>query len=654
MKLKGKFLIYFLIIPILTVLSISTIYFVQANGAINNAVGTHLESVNILKANQLHDLLENKKITIESIKDEYDYFISDNLSSFEKDYFSGEHNLSAHEASRAFLKKELAENKGFTELFIMDITGKIHVSTDESREGKIKSSKIYFQKGLNETFIQNFFYSYDLQQISSVVVTPLIVGNKKIGVLAGRINLSEVSELMTENSGLGKTGETILVNNVNFAVSELKKEKNSALRKSIYTKGVNDCLQNKSGTAAYKDYAGDDVIDNYVWMSEEEVCIITKMDSSEAFHPLDTMLYFVLILSSVFVLFSLLSGNILYQKSVLPIIKLKEITQKVGQGNLKVKSSIRNDDEIGDLSKSVDKMIGNIENYQEKLLKSEKNKSHMLTHEVNKKTSELSKNVEDLTKTKSAVLNMMSDLKEANENLKKMDKTKSDFLNIVSHELKTPLTAINAHLGVIDDLKGNLSEQELLSLEAIKRNNYLLKTLIDNILEISRIESGKFELNFTKINMENLIKETKNNLGILSEKKGLKLIVDVGKIPDVLADEMRIREILNNLISNSIKFTEKGWVKVSAEKKDKHVVISVTDTGIGIPEDKIKNLFQKFYQVDSSIGRRFGGTGLGLAITKQLIELQGGKIKVQSTYGKGSTFSFTLPINGNNMKGGAK
>jgi len=240
------------------------------------------------------------------------------------------------------------------------------------------------------------------------------------------------------------------------------------------------------------------------------------------------------------------------------------------------------------------------------------------------------------------------------ERMKEIDEAKTNFLNIVSHEMKTPLTAINAHLGVLDDLKTNLSEQELLSLEAIKRNNYLLKSLIDNILELSRIESGKFELNISKINLERIIREVKSNLEILSEKKGLQLILDVGKLPEILADEMRVREILNNLISNSIKFTDKGWIKVKAEKQDNHVVISIIDTGIGISKDKINNLFQKFYQIDPSIGRRFGGTGLGLVITKQLIELQGGKIKVQSIFGKGSTFSVTLPINGNNLKGGAK
>jgi len=248
-------------------------------------------------------------------------------------------------------------------------------------------------------------------------------------------------------------------------------------------------------------------------------------------------------------------------------------------------------------------------------------------------------------------------LKKMNDKLKEIDVAKTNFLNVVSHELKTPLTAITAHLSILDDFKNSLDEQGQTSLDAVERNNQMLRMLIDNILETSMIETGKFELNFSKVDINKVIKEAASNLKILSEKRGINIIDQTEKLPLIDADEMRIREILNNLIGNSIKFTENGSIILKAKKNEKHVLVSIIDTGIGIPKDKIKNLFQKFYQVNSSIGRRYGGSGLGLAITKQLIELQGGKIEVKSEIGKGSTFSFTLPIknhNQNNLKGGAK
>ncbi len=248
----------------------------------------------------------------------------------------------------------------------------------------------------------------------------------------------------------------------------------------------------------------------------------------------------------------------------------------------------------------------------------------------------------DITERKKAEETIKKQLEE----LRELDKAKTDFLNIISHELKTPLTAMSAHLDVLDELKSNLTKQEIKSLEALERNNNQLKTLIDNILEISRIESKRFNLNIKKINLEGCIDDVIRELKIFSDKKGIKLITKIDKLPLIKDDEERVKEILNNLIDNAIKFTEKGSVTIEAKRQNKCILVTVTDTGIGIPKNKIPQLFKKFYQVDASLGRKYGGTGLGLAITKQLVELQGGRINVKSVLGKGSSFSFTLPVIG--------
>jgi signal transduction histidine kinase len=226
-----------------------------------------------------------------------------------------------------------------------------------------------------------------------------------------------------------------------------------------------------------------------------------------------------------------------------------------------------------------------------------------------------------------------------------LDQAKTDFLNIASHELKTPLTAISAYLDVLDDYKEQFSKEQLQGLEAIKRNSNQLRTLIGNILELSRIESGRFELSKQDVDVEKKIVSIIDTLKVLIGEKNIELKADIGKLPVISTDELRFEEILNNLIGNAIKFTDHGIISVVATQEKDLICIKVTDTGIGIPEDKIKNLFQNFYQVDSSLGRRYGGTGLGLALTKKMIELQGGTIIAESLPGKGSTFKFTLPIN---------
>lgn len=231
----------------------------------------------------------------------------------------------------------------------------------------------------------------------------------------------------------------------------------------------------------------------------------------------------------------------------------------------------------------------------------------------------------------------------SNKELKEIDKMKGDFLNMMSHELKTPLTAIFAYLDILEDSKSRLKEDELKSLEALRRNSDSLKMLINNILEASRIDSGKFELVVQKMNLRDKIDKVVKNLDIIAKKKDIKLKTDLTDAPnEIYVDEMRFDEIMNNLLSNAIKFTEKGEIVVKAVKQGKFVLISVKDSGVGIPKDKIPQLFQNFYQVDSSISRRYGGTGLGLSISKKLIELHGGRIWVESS-DKGSTFSFLLP-----------
>jgi len=364
----------------------------------------------------------------------------------------------------------------------------------------------------------------------------------------------------------------------------------------------------------------------------------------EGINTLNIFLILIWSTGLLFILTIIIFNRILSKNITRPLSKLVSITKEIGEGNFSKKIDMNAKGEIKELISSVELMADNLKIYQAKLVASEKKHSKKLEEEVNKKTSELNKKIKDINSTKTAILNIMEDMSKANEELKSLDKTKSEFLNIVSHELKTPLTALMAHLDVLEDMKDNLTKEELNSLEAIKRNSNNLKMLISNILEIARMDSGRFELARVRVDLEKLIKNVVDELQILANQKGLKIITKIEKLPAIEADDLRIKEILNNLITNAIKFTEKGFITIKANKDKEVIKIQVTDTGVGIPQDKIKNLFQKFYQVDASISRRYGGTGLGLLITKKIIEAHGGTINVKSTEGKGTTFTFTLPI----------
>lgn len=226
---------------------------------------------------------------------------------------------------------------------------------------------------------------------------------------------------------------------------------------------------------------------------------------------------------------------------------------------------------------------------------------------------------------------------------------KSDFLANMSHEIRTPLNGV---IGIIDLL--SKTELNNLQKEYIADLNYssdMLMSLVNNVLDLSKIEAGKLEFEFRPFQLKNMLSGLCNVMKYKAKNKGLELELTIPEnIPNlVVGDVFRARQVLMNLISNSIKFTLKGKIEVSLELIEKTsennlILFSVSDTGVGIPEEKIPLLFEKFSQTDISITRKFGGTGLGLAICKMLIERMGGKIYVKSRKGEGITFSFTLPF----------
>ena len=169
--------------------------------------------------------------------------------------------------------------------------------------------------------------------------------------------------------------------------------------------------------------------------------------------------------------------------------------------------------------------------------------------------------------------------------------------------------------------------------------------LINTVLDIAKIESGQFTLNMAEYAIESVVETVRSATESLAQNKKLALKTDVAKsLPIGLGDEQRLTQVLLNLVGNAIKFTDKGEVRVAAITVNGHFAVSVTDTGPGIPQEHQGRIFEHFHQVDSSLTRAKGGTGLGLAIAKEIVEMHGGRIWVQSTLGKGSTFQLELPI----------
>ncbi len=237
------------------------------------------------------------------------------------------------------------------------------------------------------------------------------------------------------------------------------------------------------------------------------------------------------------------------------------------------------------------------------------------------------------------------ELNEANAKLRELSEMKEEFLALTTHDLRSPLTVISGVISFFTSGRlGELTPEQKNMVAMMERNAQSLIELVNDLLDASKLESGTMRLELASIDLRALIDEIKETMEPLSREKGLTMEEHLpGDLPLIEADRAKLRRVLVNLVSNAIKFTSRGGrVSVRAEREDGVVRISVSDTGVGIAPEDVKRLFDKYEQARSRATRGEKGTGLGLYITKQLVELHGGQIEVQSEVGRGSTFSFTI------------
>ncbi|KYK21094.1 hypothetical protein AYK25_03700 [Thermoplasmatales archaeon SM1-50] len=227
-----------------------------------------------------------------------------------------------------------------------------------------------------------------------------------------------------------------------------------------------------------------------------------------------------------------------------------------------------------------------------------------------------------------------------------LDKSKSEFLSITSHELRTPITPLKVQLQMLQqEYFGKLTEKQKESLEVILRNTERLNKIIEDFLEVSRIEAARLKFIFRYTNVSDIIKETVKFMNGFAKQKNISLMIICGTLPSIEVDPDRISQVLRNLIHNAIKFSpESSSIEIGAQVKKDFIRFSVKDKGVGLNADDQIRIFEPFYQVNGSPSKSYGGTGLGLTICRGIIEAQKGKIWVESTPTVGSTFYFTIPL----------
>jgi signal transduction histidine kinase/CheY-like chemotaxis protein/CHASE3 domain sensor protein len=288
-----------------------------------------------------------------------------------------------------------------------------------------------------------------------------------------------------------------------------------------------------------------------------------------------------------------------------------------------------------------------LESQTEKLQASEE-ELRVQQEELQQANQELEERSRLLEEKNELILERNLDIQKKAEELALSTKYKSEFLANMSHELRTPLNSILLLSRLLtENHQNNLNDEQIEYASVIQNSGKGLLTLIDEILDLSKIEAGKMDLDYSQIKLSDLFGDIKGLFSPLAKDKGIFFEVNIDEAVPVMieTDRLRLEQVLRNLISNALKFTRKGTVSLNAVMRNNLIAFVVKDTGIGIPQDKLKTIFEAFQQADGSTRRQYGGTGLGLSISRELARLLGGDITVSSEVGEGSEFIFFIPVN---------
>ncbi|HEX6287787.1 MAG TPA: response regulator [Herpetosiphonaceae bacterium] len=328
--------------------------------------------------------------------------------------------------------------------------------------------------------------------------------------------------------------------------------------------------------------------------------------------------------------FSLALGGTIFlsRRLTRPIEALVAGTHAVAAGDLNIVIPVTSSDELGLLAQSFNAMTAELATSRQRL----ETWSQTLERTVDQRTADLAR--------------AMLEAQEARAAAEQANELKTQFLANMSHELRTPLNSIiNFTRILMAGMRGPVSEGQADYLNRVRHSGEHLLGLINDILDLSKIEAGKMELFKEPISIGDLVQSVMASAAGLTKGKPIELRHEVApSLPPIEVDRTRIRQVLLNLLSNAAKFTDAGSIRVRADEQDGHVIVSVSDTGIGIASEHLELIFEEFRQVDGANNRLYEGTGLGLAICRRLIELHGGRIWAESTPGKGSTFTFMLPL----------
>lgn len=594
LSIRSKIVISIVVMVLVASASISVLALYSSKKSIDDQIASHLISVAALQKNRVETFLRHSRERVELVASRTQLRLS------LKAYFEqpNEDQVTKMTLILEDAKKSIPD---FATISVTDLDGKIVASTDRTRNGR---SEVY---GDMVTLIQDGLQILSPQSDAEIAGNlslhlhgPLILDGKIMGLVMVDANASGLFQIAADYAGLGESGETILAERLSNGdarfLTPLRFDKEAPKKRVIAADRTNHpiilALQKTSGFRSdLIDYRGVPVLAVTAYIPEVDWGLLIKIDKSEAYRSYRELRMDVLKYILLFVSVSIIGAYFLSRSISRPIERLTEKAQHIRMGDMdfSINAENFNDTETNLLARSFD----------------------LMTHEL----------IEAYTQSKSA------------------NQAKSEFLASMSHELRTPLNSIIGFAELMQyEVNGPFPENYKEYAGLITRSGRLLLETINSVLDIAKIEAGKFELFREPTFTGEIVDEVISILDIQAREKDLVIRNETHDMHQLNIDPLRIRQVFLNIIGNAIKFTEVGHITITNHCDAKGHNIIVTDTGIGMTEEQIKIALQPFRQVQgSSLARRYQGTGLGLSYSQKIMQLHGGELFVTGSLNKGTS-----------------
>ncbi|MFA6320796.1 MAG: sensor histidine kinase [Candidatus Omnitrophota bacterium] len=545
----------------------------------------------------------------------------------------------------AKLKSIMSEDENISGISIIDKAGNVVVSSDKAVGIHVPEAKALMDFSLvkpDRVFIgDTIFDNFSKSWIIPISIPIKDLNGDIVGLLRLRLSSSKffapLAGFRVDLTGHASVidGKGNIIYHPGFTQTNVRLCSDKDYRKLLTSKTRSAIIYDIN---IHKDLLFDSFSDiaRPVLLDNEKVWrVLIEQDLKEILIPLNRTVAW-LMLAIVFLLVLMATIGFVFSTVLTkPVHVLYKAAIEIMKGNWDYDIDVKTGDEIERFADAFKEMIATIKINQHQLIKA---KSEL---------EALSKGLEEKVRARTIDLTLAKDkLDTYAKELERAVMVKSDFVSMASHELRTPLAAIKEGIGIVLEGKaGGVTERQVEFLDMAKRNVDRLARLINDILDLQKLEQGKMTMKIRDNNINETVCEVCEMMSHVAKDKKLKIIMSLSEdLPIISFDKDKIIQVLMNLMSNAIKFTEKGTVTVSTIKDNNTVQVSVSDTGVGIKKDDIQYLFQKFSQLEMGLERKSGGTGLGLIISKEIIERHKGRIWVETKFGDGTTFHFTLPI----------